>query len=279
MTSVSQALSRAQAMMHQSTTRDASFFITDQFCLSPSSISDALCFFICRGLPPPFGSPRYFVDILSAVGYDELAHIMPPKRTKSSVATPAKKHTRRVKSSQDSAVVVEQIIHKVSDEVTRRLSSTSEKRSANDSQILDRGSDMLVGGVGAGAEQVSEVSALGIPTDSPGESMIEGAVSQFQDRLSGVYTSQFPSEAPALMKYGEIVQDLASRGHDWHYYGSVLQTIGPCSHGQASYGDPPTSSAPELAAIVTTLMRSLAYNHPPFQLTREHGTYFIVLIV
>ena len=256
---------------------------------------------------------------------------MPPKRTKSSVATPAKKRTRWVKSSQDSAVVVEQpqpqqlsaevlpqalleqIIHKVSDEVTRRLSSTSEKRSANDSQILDRGSDMLVGGVGAGAEQVSEVSALGIPTDSPGESMIEGAVSQFQDRLSGelptvsptlpntlfispslpidarvsaklrakilknefidfgalatnpvleskfqvvlqseggtqppslalepvtktkklltiaswtssfmifvgVYTSQFPSEAPALMKYGEIVQDLASRGHDWHYY-------------------------------------------------------------
>ena len=256
---------------------------------------------------------------------------MPPKRTKSSVATPAKKRTRRVKSSQDSAVVVEQpqpqqlsaevlpqalleqIIHKVSDEVTRRLSSTSEKRSANDSQILDRGSDGGVGGVGAGAEQVSEVSALGIPTDSPGESMIEGAVSQFQDRLSGelptvsptlpntlfispslpidarvsaklrakilknefidfgalatnpvleskfqvvlqseggtqppslalepvtktkklltiaswtssfmifvgVYTSQFPSEAPALMKYGEIVQDLASRGHDWHYY-------------------------------------------------------------
>ena len=101
------------------------------------------------------------------------------------------------KSSQDSAVVVEQlqpqqlsaevlpqalleqIIHQVSDEVTRRLSSTSGKRSANDSQILDRGSDMLVGGVGAGAEQVSEVPALGIPADSPGESMIEGAVSQF----------------------------------------------------------------------------------------------------
>ena len=103
---------------------------------------------------------------------------MPPKRTRPSVATPAKKRTRRIKSSQDSAVVVEQpqpqqlsaevlpqalleqIIHKVSDEVTRRLSSTSEKRSANDSQILDRGSDML-GGVGAGAEQVLEVSALG----------------------------------------------------------------------------------------------------------------------
>ena len=49
--------------------------------------------------------------------------------------------------------------------------------------ILDWGSDMLVAGVGAGAEQVSEVPALGIPADSPGESMIEGAVSQFQDRL------------------------------------------------------------------------------------------------
>ena len=34
----------------------------------------------------------------------------------------------------------------------------------------------------------------------------------------GVYSSQFPSEALALMKYGEIVQDLAARGHDWHYY-------------------------------------------------------------
>ena len=31
--------------------------------------------------------------------------------------------------------------------------------------------------------------------------------------------------------------------------GSVLQTIGPRSQGQASYGDPPTSAAPELAAI------------------------------
>lgn len=273
---------------------------------------------------------KLFTSLVPPPVFSFCLQIMPPKRTKSSVATPAKKHTRRVKSSQDSAVVVEQpqpqqlsaevlpqalleqIIHKVSDEVTRRLSSTSEKRSANASQILDRGSDLL-GGVGAGAEQVSEVSVLGIPADSPGESMIEGAVSQFQDRLSGelptvsptlpntlfispslpidarvsaklrakilknefidfgalatnpvleskfqvvlqseggtqppslalepvtktkklltiaswtssfmifvgVYTSQFPSEAPALMKYGEIVQDLASRGHDWHYY-------------------------------------------------------------
>ena len=75
---------------------------------------------------------------------------MLPKRTKSSVATPARKRTRRVKSSQGSAVVaeqpqpqqlsgevlpqalLEQIINKVTDEVTRRLSPTSGKRSAND---------------------------------------------------------------------------------------------------------------------------------------------------
>jgi hypothetical protein len=33
--------------------------------------------------------------------------------------------------------------------------------------------------------------------------------------LVGVYTSKYPSEAPALMKYGDIVRDLATRGHNW----------------------------------------------------------------
>lgn len=36
--------------------------------------------------------------------------------------------------------------------------------------------------------------------------------------LVGVYTSKYPSEAPALMKYGDIVRDLASRGHNWAFY-------------------------------------------------------------
>ena len=44
--------------------------------------------------------------------------------------------------------------------------------------------------------------------------------------------------------------------------GSVLQTIGPRSHVQASHGDPPTSAAPELAAIVTTLMQSSLQSSP-----------------
>ena len=36
----------------------------------------------------------------------------------------------------------------------------------------------------------------------------------------GIYTSKYmyPAEAPALMKYGEIIQDLAARGHNWSYY-------------------------------------------------------------
>ena len=58
----------------------------------------------------------------------------------------------------------------MSDEVTRRLSSTSGKWSAIDSQILDRSSDVFV--IGAGAHQISEVPALRIPADSPGESVI-----------------------------------------------------------------------------------------------------------
>ena len=258
---------------------------------------------------------------------------MPPKRANSAstVAAPARKRSRRVKSSQGSAGVVqqtqpqevsaevlpqalvEQIVSRVSDEVTRRLSSTAGDQNANDHQIPDQISDVPVTGDAAGADQISEVPAVGIPADSPGQSVIHGAVSQFQERLSGdlptitpplpstlftspslpidarvsaklrakilknefidlgalatnptleskyqvvlhneggtqppslalepvtktrklltisswtsnfmvfvgVYTSQFPSEAPALMKYGEIVQDLAARGHDWHYY-------------------------------------------------------------
>lgn len=34
----------------------------------------------------------------------------------------------------------------------------------------------------------------------------------------GVYTRKYPNEAPDLMKYGEVVQDLAARGHNWKFY-------------------------------------------------------------
>ena len=34
----------------------------------------------------------------------------------------------------------------------------------------------------------------------------------------GVFTSRFPSDSPGLMKYGSTIQDLAARGHNWHFY-------------------------------------------------------------
>ena len=55
---------------------------------------------------------------------------------------------------------------------------------------------MLVTTEAAGADQVSKVPAVGIPTDSPGQSVIQGAVSNFQERLSGelaTITPQLPS--------------------------------------------------------------------------------------
>lgn len=46
---------------------------------------------------------------------------------------------------------------------------------------------------------------------------IEAWTSAFQVFV-GVYTGKFPTEAPALMKYGEVVRDLAARGGDWRFY-------------------------------------------------------------
>lgn len=34
----------------------------------------------------------------------------------------------------------------------------------------------------------------------------------------GVYTSKFSNEAPALMKYGSLIRDLAVRGQNWRFY-------------------------------------------------------------
>ena len=34
----------------------------------------------------------------------------------------------------------------------------------------------------------------------------------------GVYTQRYPVESPFLMKYSEIIRDLAARGYNWRYY-------------------------------------------------------------
>ena len=46
---------------------------------------------------------------------------------------------------------------------------------------------------------------------------IETTLSSFRVFV-GAYTKQLPYKAPALMKYREIIQDLAGRGHNWTFY-------------------------------------------------------------
>ena len=35
----------------------------------------------------------------------------------------------------------------------------------------------------------------------------------------GVYALKYPHEAPALMKYGQTIRDVAARGQNWRFYG------------------------------------------------------------
>lgn len=41
----------------------------------------------------------------------------------------------------------------------------------------------------------------------------------------GVYTSRYPSEAPGLAKYGDTIQDLAARVHNWRFFDENLQSL------------------------------------------------------
>ena len=40
-----------------------------------------------------------------------------------------------------------------------------------------------------------------------------------------VYTLKFSTEAPALMKYGDIVQDLVVRNHNWKFYDENFRSL------------------------------------------------------
>ena len=42
----------------------------------------------------------------------------------------------------------------------------------------------------------------------------------------GVYTQKYPNEAPALMKYGQTIQDLAARGQNWRFYDENFRFCG-----------------------------------------------------
>ena len=43
----------------------------------------------------------------------------------------------------------------------------------------------------------------------------------------GVYKQKYPSEAPKLMKYSEIIRDLAVRGYNWRYYDENFRYLRP----------------------------------------------------
>ena len=43
----------------------------------------------------------------------------------------------------------------------------------------------------------------------------------------GIFTAQYPYEAPGLMKYGATIQDLAARGDNWRYYDENCASLRP----------------------------------------------------
>ena len=53
---------------------------------------------------------------------------------------------------------------------------------------------------------------------------IEAWISAFQIFVA-VYTSKYQTEAPELMKYGEVVRDLAAKGANWKYYDSNFRYL------------------------------------------------------
>jgi|GEM_PF-5801828 len=65
---------------------------------------------------------------------------------------------------------------------------------------------------------------------------IEQWTSAFQIFV-GIYTNRFQTSAPVLMKYGEIVRDLAARGGSWRYYDENFRYLMQEQHGTLSWGE------------------------------------------
>lgn len=66
-------------------------------------------------------------------------------------------------------------------------------------------------------------------------SSIEVWTSAFQVFV-GVYTGKYPMEAPALMKYGEVVRDLAARGGDWRFYDTQFRHLRQTNASEMPWG-------------------------------------------
>ncbi|XP_044181866.1 uncharacterized protein LOC122962697 isoform X1 [Acropora millepora] len=99
--------------------------------------------------------------------------------------------------------LVEQIVNRVADKVSRRMASAT--------------GGLLSNTIALQEVPVIDMTAAGSAANgiSP---LVQGSINAVQKNLTGIYTSKYPAEAPALKKYGEIIQDLAARGHNWRYY-------------------------------------------------------------
>ena len=64
---------------------------------------------------------------------------------------------------------------------------------------------------------------------------IETWTSAFQVFV-GVYTVKYPLEAPSLMKYGEVVRDLAARGGDWRFYDQQFRHLRQSNTSEMPWG-------------------------------------------
>ena len=58
---------------------------------------------------------------------------------------------------------------------------------------------------------------------------VESWLSSFHVFLA-IYTKKFPHEARALMKYGEIIQGLEGRGHNWKFYDENFRFLRQAHH-------------------------------------------------
>jgi hypothetical protein len=53
----------------------------------------------------------------------------------------------------------------------------------------------------------------------------------------GVYAQKYPRESPALMKYGDVVQDLADRGQNWRFYDENFRFLRQTQHSLLSWAN------------------------------------------
>jgi hypothetical protein len=76
----------------------------------------------------------------------------------------------------------------------------------------------------------------------------------------GVYTVKCPTDAPALVKYGDIVRDLAARCHSWQFYDDNFPFLRQTHGGALPWGD--IHGELWLRSQISPQQSSLTYQNP-----------------